>query len=165
MTFIKEHFFKLTTLAAVCLLIGAQSQGWVKAQNSYDKVSDNTEQQQESQISEVSSTLPVIRNESCMQALNFWNQWSETYNENASYDFLFMKDQERLRGSVFQDLNGDGLPDYIIFNHQGTGTMKGCVYLHNGSGWDLVFQCQSEVILNQQGQVVTERYKGDCAVY
>lgn len=55
------------------------------------------------------------------------------------------------------DLNGDGLVD-AIYRNQGSSISKiSCVWLNNGSGWDLVHQCA----MKKDNGVWT--FYGDCA--
>jgi len=60
------------------------------------------------------------------------------------------------------DLNGDGLLDYLFANNNEQTLRMSCVYLNNGTGWDLVHKCYA------QGNPSDPRFPpwkfwGDCA--
>ncbi|MBI5414697.1 hypothetical protein HZA38_04245 [Candidatus Peregrinibacteria bacterium] len=65
---------------------------------------------------------------------------------------------------TFVDINGDGLADYIYRHHYldnrySVNQINDCVFLNNGSGWDMVFKC-SNLRDPATGQT---RWYGDCA--
>ncbi|HMQ01736.1 MAG TPA: VCBS repeat-containing protein [Candidatus Doudnabacteria bacterium] len=166
MQFVKEHFFKLTTLAAICLLIGAQANSWVSAQDNFNDSTDSTPQQidvlTESLV--MSESMPNIPNGHCLTAYQAWSGGSSVYNGDSPYSSLFMPSTN---GGIFTDINGDGLPDYVYtyYNKISSNyTNSGCVYLNTGNGWEKVFACWSKVeIHGTTGNIISQRYIGDCA--
>jgi len=89
-------------------------------------------------------------------------QNSEVYNAAADWNIMFMPQitagQNETTSAIFTDLNGDGLTDYAyLANHN---QPQACVYLSNGTGWDLVFRCYVDHL---QGLPDPTRYYGDCA--
>ena len=177
LTYIKENFYKITTVVAIIVLIGMQGKLWVKAQNS--DANSSSETNALSQISddtannELSPNLPNVPNAFCLSNLQHWEGGSNTYNPNTPYNTVFFNNTANGRySSYLQDINGDNLPDYIYSfsdtsnagtNLYGTDT-QGCVFLNNGTGWTKVFECITASVTNSQtGQVVSQNYKGDCA--
>ena len=66
------------------------------------------------------------------------------------------------------DLNGDGLPDLLYIDHSIIEinsdmrhySIKDCVLLNNGNGWDLAYRCKTEYSGNGN-----TRYYGNCAKF
>ena len=175
--YFKENFYKITTVVAIVALIAIQGQTWVSAQEGEDNKADESIAQTETDSGSIdegpglSPIIPNIPNASCLDNLSLSSVGSNVFNPNTTYSILFMREQNYLRNSQLQDINGDNLPDFLLFKHSRGGSTTettfgadGCVYLNNGSGWDLVFQCMSETTTNNStGQVIAQHYKGDCA--
>lgn len=172
MQFIKQHFFKLTTLAAVCLLIGAQGGSWVKAEENekIDASSAESIQLMSREHLPESPNLPNIPNATCMSNLQEWDGGSTIYDGSNPYNNLFIVGTTPGM-NTFLDINGDGLPDYIyalatsaIGSNEHTLHNRGCVYLNTGSGWQKVFACYTRTNINRStGAIMDQQYRGDCA--
>jgi hypothetical protein len=82
------------------------------------------------------------------------NQWpSSLHYKQADWDVNFIS------GSgiqVWNDVNGDGLLDYIISTRL-SSIIKSCVYLNTGSGWERRYKCVAELTNN------VWNFYGDCA--
>lgn len=108
------------------------------------------------------SSLP---HPNCVMALELGYPVSETYNPNTPYNMSFFIGNQ----SGFQDINGDGLADYIYVNTNYGGSnpqsiYMGCVYLNTGSGWERAHVCKADTIISgSSGQITQRIYKGDCA--
>ncbi len=89
----------------------------------------------------------------------YYSNWdhSQKYKDNSPWnvDFTVNSENGAYSRDYFQDVNGDGLSDYIYYyNYLG---LKECVYLNNGSGWDLIYRCVG--VRNSSG---VWTYYGDC---
>ncbi|HMQ01738.1 MAG TPA: hypothetical protein PKD79_01560, partial [Candidatus Doudnabacteria bacterium] len=108
------------------------------------------------------SSLP---HPNCAMELNLGHENSNVYNPDTPYNLSFFMGNQ----SGFQDVNGDGLADYVYVNTTYGGThpqsvYTGCVYLNNGSGWTKVHTCRANTIIDAStGQITTAEYRGDCA--
>lgn len=106
---------------------------------------------------------------SCVAFLSYIDQTSSVYVPSSQYDLVFVSTAAPY--STFQDINGDGLPDYIYAknetNRSGSNLSSeyiACLYLHNGSGWTKEYICRAYTILDTQtNQFSTREYTGDCA--
>lgn len=92
---------------------------------------------------------------------------SDTYVANLPYNLSFYRGSPF---SGFQDLNGDGLADFlsISYNYASNGSTLSaqyvaCVYLHNGSGWEKAYICDAKTESDANGNVILRQYYGDCA--
>ena len=115
----------------------------------------------------------AIDNPTCVDGYMTW-KGSNTYKKTAKWNVDFIPSTGVSNNSsynpkkeYFTDINGDGLPDYIFArrddylnnNIRNGGT---CVYLNNGSGFDLVYKCYVRGDFKNS----TQNYKiyyGDCA--
>lgn len=97
---------------------------------------------------------------------------SEQYNQNYQYDTSFMP--STAPATLNQDINGDGLIDYVYHQSNASSSNPGitrylstsCVYLNNGNGWSKASVCLADAqVENSTGNYVSRSYKGDCAVY
>lgn len=104
---------------------------------------------------------------SCVDQINYANlPTSTTYNPANEYNNSLLHS-----GINFQDVNGDGLPDYSYTSHSSGGggselqvVYRGCVLLNNGTGWDRAYICYARTTSNvTTGNVTDAQYKGDCA--
>ena len=134
-----------------------------------------------------------IVNPNCLD--NYTSLPRSTKFKDAPWSTFFIESTggKTIRGGVndrFIDLNGDGLLDYIYtirsykpicFNSSSRwvdcskensqfyyNTIKDCVYLNNGNGWDLVYRCVSDVspkndVPNGEISGYVFYYYGDCA--
>jgi hypothetical protein len=100
---------------------------------------------------------------------------STTRASNTPWDLQFMTfPDEGIQ--QFIDLNGDGLPDYINsykeFRNNYNSVLNGaiysayieessCVYLNDGAGWDIAYQCITASSIVNNARILT--YYGDCA--
>ena len=106
-------------------------------------------------------------NPTCLDNFTTWKT-SGTYKNNAKWNVDFMPFNNpgaNMPGIVsresFVDLNGDGLADYLFTERSpylGNGAIMGgsCVYLNNGSGFNLAYKCYVD-------GSSTNKYHGDCA--
>ncbi len=179
MQFIKNHFYKLTTLIAIVVLAVSQSQFYVKAQESENKnlftISEETNSNEEILLEDFtpSGVVHAQPHANCYQEA-YTAPRSTTYNAVPEYGITFVPTETggpRSAQSYFQDINGDNLPDYVyaynyMFVNSSTlmSTHTSCVYLHNGSGWDKVYSCYARTdTAMSTGNVVLAEYGGDCA--
>ncbi len=66
-----------------------------------------------------------------------WLEESFTLPVNANGDHVRMQySKSNIYGSIFQDINGDGLPDVVNWRNGNPGAYEG-VWLNTGSGWSL----------------------------
>ena len=94
----------------------------------------------------VSSTTPQI----CLTNYSTWPS-SSKFKHDVPWSTEKMYNVNN--PSLFTDLNGDGLVDYLyIYN------FDSCVLFNNGSGWDIVYKC-----LTIQKPDYSWTYYGDCA--
>ncbi|HMQ01737.1 MAG TPA: hypothetical protein PKD79_01555 [Candidatus Doudnabacteria bacterium] len=108
---------------------------------------------------------------SCQAQIAYTTTSSTTYNPNFPFNNTFMLGGSSTQGQQFQDINGDGLPDYLYNIHYLSGAgneleslFYGCAYLNNGSGWDKAYICYARTRTNiNTGQVISSEYRGDCA--
>lgn len=125
-------------------------------------------QKKQPAMSQTISFSQGVNNPTCLDNFFTWKT-SGTYKNNAKWnvDFMpFINSGANMPGTMsresFADLNGDGLPDYIYLERSpylsGSGTIIGgsCVYLNNGSGFNLTYRCYVDG--NSPNQ-----YHGDCA--
>lgn len=115
-----------------------------------------------------------LANPRCTDNYTTWNN-SLTYNPNAQWSTNFMiinyinGTTTQIANIFNQDINGDGLVDYLYSgtSSQSTcGTQKyyrtdSCVYLNNGKGWTPAYRCV--VSCNQLSGSYEVRFYGDCA--
>lgn len=174
--YIKDNFYKISTVVAILLLVALNGRTWVSAEDAnMDKAAETSKSEQVgnpgNDINELTPNLPNIPNATCLTNYLMWEGGSDTYNADAPYSNLFTQHLSVAGSSNFQDINGDNLPDYIYSfartNNDNTHYYlqnAGCVYLNNGSGWDKVFVCNSNVKYSMTtGEVAEQRYQGDCA--
>lgn len=107
------------------------------------------------------------KNPTCIDNYQTWNS-SNTYKQTSNWALGFVNTfnmpSSGVMNSLGQDLNGDGLVDYLF--HQkispiGSNTTASnaeytCVYLNNGHGWDATYRCVSNGSTNPT-------FYGDCA--
>lgn len=111
-------------------------------------------------------------NPTCIDNYQSWNS-STVYKTTSDWNTSFMTSTViatlASAGSnaltpinQIQDLNGDGLPDYIyhqkatdFVGSSATAIEASCVYLNNGHGWDMTYRCVAEPS--------TGKYYGNCA--
>lgn len=89
---------------------------------------------------------------------------SDVYNPDTPYNLSFFQNGQ----TGFQEINGDGLPDfvYVSTNYGGTNpesNYTGCVYLNNGSGWTKAHICSARTVTDSEGNIQSREYRGDCA--
>lgn len=111
-----------------------------------------------------SSSYPHL---SCVQELVRTTQPSSVFVSDVPYNLQFHIGSLT---NAFQDVNGDGLPDYVFaFNTVNGGQTliqdyQACVYLNNGSGWTQAYRCYAVTHTNAStGQIEVANYYGDCA--
>ncbi len=92
---------------------------------------------------------------------------SNTYNPDVPYNLDFFSGPKT---AVFQDINGDNLPDYVMSQNTIDGAnwnsqnYEACVYLNNGNGWTKAYVCRAFTRINLEAeQILQAEYKGDCA--
>ncbi len=141
-----------------------------------------------------------VVNPNCLDNYENWpSSQHKKNNANWDLDFL-IPTQPNLELNQFMDVNGDGLLDYLyILNSQSVSEYKyssgmgsysytryfvdgveiqdqkwhsqqACVYLNNGSGWDLAYRCmmkneliRSEWVGNTAYTDYEPMFYGDCA--
>ncbi len=112
----------------------------------------------------------LIPHPSCFFKTTWAMPTSSVYNPNSEYSTAFVPDGGGAYRS-FQDINGDGLADFIYTYNQSNSAgstlsseHNGCVYLHNGSGWEKAYECSAYTIVDTStGNLVRAEYRGDCA--
>ncbi len=113
-----------------------------------------------------------VKNPTCLDNYLSWNN-STTYKTTSSWNTAFMTSSViatlASAGSnslnpinQLQDINGDGLPDYVYlqkandFTGQNQAASEAsCVYLNNGNGWTLTYRCVADP--------TSGKFYGDCA--
>ena len=104
-----------------------------------------------------------------------------TYAERMKYNQLSLDSKSKPLDAKFIDLNGDGLLDYLYYNHQIVDyqylindidnvrnskymSMKDCILLNNGQGFDVAYRCVTDTEWESSGnEAVDVYYHGDCA--
>lgn len=106
-----------------------------------------------------------VKNPTCLDNYGTWKK-SNVYTNKAKWNVDFIphtgvtsNTSTQPSKDSFVELNGDGLPDYIYTERTNTpynSTKYGgsCVYLNNGSGFDLAYKCYAGT---------SSDYYGDCA--
>jgi len=171
---------KTMILVGIILLIGLA----VMLQKTYTGNATSVNSGITKNTNTVSSGSPVtmsaiapsgVKNPACTDNYQTWSS-STVYNQNANWSVGYMRYLPGTTGVIFQDINGDGLPDYIYHNkgsayvnqssscgsfYDGEET---CVYLSNGHGWSMAYKCYAKC--EQTGAypyVYVMKYYGDCA--
>lgn len=160
---------------AIALLVVIQQGGGVGSDNkvlSESYGSTNGEVAQTSSAEDGIPSYPVIPESEiphmdCITKIKYLTPPSTIYNSEVPYNLDF----GGLSGAVMQDINGDGLPDYIRSSNQtndyGNGELRmnysACVHLNTGSGWDQVYACYAATSYNYNSQASMKTYWGDCA--
>ncbi len=88
-----------------------------------------------------------------------YQEWpsSDTFKKsNWSTEYFYNWYSSDFSGSYFNDINGDGLVDNFYMNRT-DDRLWSCVYLNNGSGWDLAQKCYAK----ENNDAWT--FWGDCA--
>jgi hypothetical protein len=144
-----------------------------QAQSSTDQPEQLESETEGSITAESTAFVPgadALPHPSCVAFLSYIDQTSNVYVPNSDYDLVFVSTAAPY--SSFQDVNGDGLLDYIYAknetNFSGGVNLSSeyiaCLYLHNGSGWTKEYMCRAYTILDTQtGQFTRKEYTGDCA--
>jgi hypothetical protein len=102
----------------------------------------------------------------CMWGVSGSLPSSQTYDSSAPWNIDFVAptivDGYKKYASQFLDINGDGMTDYLYvydWSHPQSGySRERCVYLNNGSGWNLAYICTGN-----RGLTGPWTYYGDCA--
>lgn len=112
---------------------------------------------------------PSVRAPACLDNYTTWNS-SNTFTTGGDWSTWFVdplampegnSQQREIVDHFERDINGDGLMDYLVVDHSYAYGSVGvdrsdCVFLSNGSGWDLVYRCVAR-------DASSPRYYGDCA--
>lgn len=115
----------------------------------------------------------TVPNPSCFDNHTTWDSSSTYKTSDWNLDFIprekYDSDQPEswYTDEQFVDLNGDGLSDYIYkysyyinaYGNKYTNDQT-CVYLNNGSGFDVAYRCVADVYY---APTESESYYGDCA--
>jgi hypothetical protein len=110
-----------------------------------------------------------IANPTCTDNYSSWSS-SNTFTTEADWSTWFVmilsmpnanSTYSDLTNNFERDINGDGLADYILVDHHynyytNFVEMTDCVFLSNGSGWDLAYKCVAR-------STASPKYYGDCA--
>jgi len=107
------------------------------------------------------SIISGVTNPTCLDNYATWPSSSE-YRSDAKWSLSLMP---RGSGPIYQDVNGDGLTDYIYsskntsVDYYGHGVIStwSCVLLNNGNGWDVTHRCVA--VGAPEGAI----FYGDCA--
>jgi len=125
----------------------------------------------------LSTVASSIKNPRCLDNYQSWNT-STTYNPNNNWSTDLIDSQYLNPAyytypyhSITQDINGDGLPDYVyVSSYSSGGSMCGtqiyipistCVGLNNGHGWTIVYKCVAVCDTTVTPNVL--RFYGNCA--
>lgn len=110
--------------------------------------------------------IPILGNGPCGQRLLFTTSPSSVFNPNNAYNLSFTQGST----NMFQDINGDNLPDYVFSSGSidgGTTALwqhSACVFLNNGNGWTKAYECYAVTHVNRDtGEITIGQYYGDCA--
>lgn len=111
-------------------------------------------------------TFPSLAHVGCGIRLFYTTKPTHTFNPNNSYYLAFTRGNT----NIFQDINGDNLPDYLYaLNNVNGGSPAvwehaACVYINNGNGWNKVYECLAlHTIRLETSETLRADYYGDCA--
>lgn len=173
LSFIKRNLqISVTALALACLALSntyfmVQAQeGEVAQEESVDEVKSPLKpEEQVSNLAPAPYDPSLFPHANCVQKIAQTEEPSSTFNPNVPYNLSFYRTGNP--SAVFQDVNGDNLPDYVwaysIFD-SGIQTYEGCVYLNNGNGWTKAYECYAVTHVDLNNENITlAKYYGDCA--
>jgi len=112
---------------------------------------------QSGEIQMQSATASNSPTPGCLDNYTSWHSSNTLKADSEWSTVLFDGGGSTYQLSFFQDINGDGLVDFITANHSDQYSfMSDCVMLNNGhDGWDVVYRC----VTSNYGQI----FYGDCA--
>lgn len=112
-------------------------------------------------VDQADALLIGITNPRCTDNYTSWPN-SLTFKADSPWSTTFVIPQDATTNITYnnfeRDINGDGLNDYFYIKHVSSGVniqTFDCVYLSNGSGWQLAYRCVAT------GNPF--KYYGDCA--
>jgi hypothetical protein len=176
LSFVKKYTVVGILTGAVTVLALSNYQLQNKVNNSFNKVLAFEESNLD--LSKINQdTVPIVESSgdtfpqsslphpNCVMQLAHGYETSDAYNPNTPYNLSFFMGGQ----TGFQEINGDGLTDYVYVSSNYGGTnpdsrYTGCIYLNNGNGWTRVHICSAWTQVDiDTGEVINAEYRGDCA--